>query len=114
MTVKLTYAFRIQEPRPERSQSVERTKVKIGRGEGCDVRVDDPGVGDVHVVIEASAPSDVTLTTFTTPTLVNGAEVDRCALSPGDRIQIGGTTIVFDGTEAAFDGSGSYREAPKL
>lgn len=68
----------------------------IGRDEGSDLAVVEPGIWDRHVVIQfepgdgiyAEAQGDALLT-------VNGASGKRLRLCNGDRIELGGTAIRF-------------------
>jgi pSer/pThr/pTyr-binding forkhead associated (FHA) protein len=68
----------------------------IGRSEGSDLTVAEPGVWDRHIAIQfesgdgfyAEAQGDALMT-------VNGASGKRVRLSNGDRIELGGAVVQF-------------------
>jgi len=61
--------------------------VTVGRGPGCQVRLDDPTVSSEHCRVSSHPENG---------TLLNGRRIDRPAeLSYGDRIGIGSTIIRF-------------------
>ncbi|MDF2694653.1 MAG: hypothetical protein K0S65_3036 [Labilithrix sp.] len=69
----------------------------IGRAEGCDVRVDVPGVDDEHAKI-----SEVALIAVGPDCAVGDVPLDagqRRLVMPGDEIQIGSVVLALDGTD---------------
>ena len=68
--------------------------ILIGRGEQCDVQLEDPSASRVHCRL-LSRGGKVTLTDAGSRwgTFVNGARVTECELQPGDEITIGETTL---------------------
>ena len=54
------------------------------------------GTGAIEGV---ASPEDITLIDLGNEpgTMVNGARVNKCKITPGDQLQIGGTKIVLDG-----------------
>jgi len=76
--------------------------VKIGRSPSAHIRIEDPAASRVHAVLEIS-PSGVTLVDLgaSAGTLMNGARVSRAAISPGDQIVIGETTLFISMNETA-------------
>jgi hypothetical protein len=68
----------------------------IGRGADADVRLADTGVSRAHAEIHLDGDTATLLDLRSTNgTAVNGAPVTRAALSDGDRIRVGGSTLVF-------------------
>jgi S-DNA-T family DNA segregation ATPase FtsK/SpoIIIE len=72
----------------------------VGRAEGCDLVVPDPGVSRQHVRVRRG-PEGTELEDLgsTNGTYVNGLRVARCRLRHGDRVRVGGALL-------------EYREAP--
>lgn len=68
----------------------------IGRGEEADIRLPDVGMSRRHARLAYDGHSAV-LTDMgsTNGTLVNGVRIGEQMLHPGDYIQFGGTTLVF-------------------
>lgn len=68
----------------------------VGRGEYCDIRLDDPSVSRVHCraivrdgrVVLSDAGSRW-------GTFVNGERVEQADLKPGDRVRVGETLLIF-------------------
>ncbi len=78
-------------------------EVSIGRAEGNDLKVNDPKVSRRHLKIER-IPDGYKVVDLgsTVGTRVNGVAVSQKRLEPGDRIEIGNTTIFFQtGPETA-------------
>jgi hypothetical protein len=73
------------------------TRVVLGRSRDADVQVDDANVSRLHCEIVRDGPASWVVADLgsTNGTELNGKRVDRAALADGDRIGIGGTTIVF-------------------
>lgn len=69
----------------------------VGRGPGCDVRIDLPGVDDEHAKI-----SEVAIVAVGADCAVGDVPLDaghRRLLSPGDEIQIGSVVLVVEGQD---------------
>jgi hypothetical protein len=68
----------------------------IGRGADADLRLADTGVSRAHAEL-ALAGDTAVLTDLrsTNGTSVNGDPITRATLADGDRIRVGGTTLVF-------------------
>jgi diguanylate cyclase (GGDEF)-like protein len=68
----------------------------IGRGEGCDIRIDDNSVSRRHAAVEAS-PDGVTVADLgsTNGTFLNHAPVARAALKDGDYLGVGNCIYRF-------------------
>jgi hypothetical protein len=77
--------------------------VKVGKDPKSHLRIDDDAASRMHAVVEVAGPDDVTLIDLGNEpgTLVNGARVNKCKLHAGDQIQIGGTRLVLERTDAA-------------
>lgn len=67
----------------------------LGRGSGCDVRVEDDTVSREHVRIWATEEGVAVLTDLgsTNGTIVNGRPVTEVVLAEGDKIQLGRGTV---------------------
>ena len=70
--------------------------VVIGRMEGCDVILADPGVSRRHAEIRREGDEWVVIDLGSTNgTEINGKRVNRHRLTPGDRLVFGETTLEF-------------------
>ena len=78
----------------EQSELPSGDLILVGRGEQCDVRLDDPSASRVHCRL-LSRGGKVTLTDAGSRwgTFVNGERVTECDLQPGDEITIGETVL---------------------
>ena len=83
-------------PSPVARSLTAGVELTVGRDPGCDVRLDDPRVSARHcrVVWKDAAPWVQDLGSGN-GTRVNGLPVDEAALSPGDRIGVGGSLLVL-------------------
>ena len=81
-------------PQIGRSYPLEKDEFMVGRGEQCDLVVEDDLVSRHHckLVITKEKTLLVDLAS-TNGTLVNGRRSDRCTLNEGDQIQVGSSTI---------------------
>jgi hypothetical protein len=68
----------------------------------------------MHAVIEVAGADDITLIDLGNEpgTLVNGARVNKCKISVGDQIQIGGTRIVLEKAEPLAVAAAAPASAP--
>jgi hypothetical protein len=84
--------------RKERSYDLERREMLIGRGEGADIRVDNPLVSRNHATISFEEGA-WRVTDLRSPNglYVNGERVERKALQVGDRIELGQHILIFVG-----------------
>src|SRR5499427_2252812 len=96
----LTFAL-YQADALQRRETVTQDIVKVGKDAKSHLRVDDELASRMHAVIEVAGPDDITLIDLGNEpgTLVNGARVNKCKISVGDQIQIGGTRIVLENAE---------------
>lgn len=95
-TPRLT--FLVTEPGVEPRHVVTTDDVvKIGRLASAQLALSDPAASRMHAVIEV-ANASVTLIDLGSepPTLVNGAAINKSALRPGDRIQIGQSVLLLE------------------
>lgn len=68
--------------------------LKIGRGHASDTQINDPCMSRVHCAVEmASEGVAITDQGSSTGTFVNGKQVEKVMLSPGDVIQVGDSKI---------------------
>src|SRR5271166_4263047 len=98
--VALTFAL-YQNDALVRRETVTQDIVKVGKDAKSHLRVDDELASRMHAVIEVASPEDITLIDLGNEpgTMVNGARVNKCKISPGDQLQIGGTKIVLERAE---------------
>src|SRR6266567_3985484 len=84
-----------------RRETVTQDIVKVGKDPKSHLRVDDELASRMHAVIEVASPEDITLIDLGNEpgTMVNGARVNKCKISAGDQLQIGGTKIVLERAE---------------
>ncbi|HEX5273406.1 MAG TPA: FHA domain-containing protein, partial [Gemmataceae bacterium] len=68
----------------------------IGRGEACDIRIDDSSVSRRHAAVEATA-AGVTVADLgsTNGTFVNNVLVSRAVLEDGDYVRVGNCIYRF-------------------
>ena len=77
-----------------------REVLTIGRSSSSDIRLDDTGVSRRHAEVRLEG-DDVVLVDVgsTNGTNVNGRGVEHARLSPGDRIELGRTVLVYERDE---------------
>ena len=99
--VALTFAL-YQNEQLVRRETVTQDIVKVGKDAKSHLRVDDELASRMHAVIEVASPEDITLIDLGNEpgTMVNGARVNKCKITPGDQLQIGGTKIVLERADA--------------
>jgi hypothetical protein len=73
---------------------LESAKITIGSAQGCNLRMDSPGLRPVHCMILRGA-TGVVVRGWQGPVNVNGAAVEACRVDAGDRLQLGAVTITF-------------------
>lgn len=91
--------------RKERSYELERREMVIGRGDGADIRVDNPLVSRTHATVSFERGA-WRVTDLKSPNglYVNGEQVQGKALQVGDRIELGQHVLIFAGAaETAWD-----------
>ncbi len=90
-------SIRISFDGSERSVTLEKPEVSIGRDYKADIRLKDAKSSRRHVRIVTSGDGHRLLDSGSANgTLINGAPVREHMLMPGDRIQIGLTTMVYE------------------
>src|SRR5215212_6622912 len=97
-----------------RRETVTQDIVKVGKDPKSHLRVDDELASRMHAVIEVASPDDITLIDLGNEpgTMVNGARVNKCKITPGDQLQIGGTTIVFESAQPVVAAAAPPPKAP--
>lgn len=77
-----------------------RDVLVVGRASTADIRLDDTGVSRQHAEVRREG-DDVVIVDLgsTNGTSVNGRVVERARLTPGDRIELGRTTLVYERDE---------------
>jgi pSer/pThr/pTyr-binding forkhead associated (FHA) protein len=80
-----------------REVSVERDAAVVGRGSEAHIRIEDAGVSRRHAEVRREG-DEVFLVDLgsTNGTTVNGRAVERIRLTPGDRISIGRTVLIYE------------------
>src|SRR5713226_2424970 len=86
-----------------RRETITQDIVKVGKDPKSHLRVDDEQASRMHAVIEVVNPEDITLIDLGNEpgTRVNGANVNKCKLRPGDHVEIGGTRLVLESAQLA-------------
>lgn len=86
-----------------RRETLSHDIIKVGKDPKSQLQVDDELASRMHAVIEVGGPYEITLTDLGNEpvTQVNGVPVNKCSLSVGDQILVGGTKIVLENAEAA-------------
>ncbi len=71
-------------------------QILVGRAPQCDVHLDEEGVSRRHAMLERIEEGNVEIADLSSRngTFVNGARISRLTLRDGDKIQIGGATIL--------------------
>lgn len=81
-----------------RPYPLSKETLAIGRLDNCDIVLSDPGVSRRHAEVRREGDEWVLVDLGSTNgMIVNGKQVRRHRLSPGDRIELGETTIEFRG-----------------
>jgi two-component system cell cycle response regulator len=80
-------------------------RIVLGRSPQCDVHIDQEGVSRRHAMLERTVEGAVQIVDLESSngTFVNGEPVSRETLRDGDKIQIGGTTILKFSYQDEFD-----------
>lgn len=77
-----------------------RDSLVVGRASTSDIRLDDTGVSRRHAEIRLEGDDVVVVDLGSTNgTSVNGRAVERARLTPGDRIEVGRTVLVYERDE---------------
>lgn len=75
---------------------LDQRQVRLGRGPGVDLAIDDPRLEREHAVVEfAEGGFHVRSVAAPQDTLLNGAPVERGPLKPEDRLCLGGVAFEF-------------------
>ena len=110
---KLTIVRSDQE---ERVFEFEGGVVTIGRAETNSIQLDDPAAEPLHCQIEATPDGRFKLVDLETKvgTEVDGMKVNAHFLESGDRIYIGGISIVFEEMQDSEPAKSKTRKIPLL
>src|SRR6478609_340571 len=97
-----------------RREAIVQDIIKVGKDPKSHLRVDDELASRMHAVIEVASPDDITLIDLGNEpgTMVNGARVNKCKISPGDQLQIGGTKILLERAEPVAVAAAAAVKAP--
>ncbi|MCH9718470.1 MAG: DUF3662 and FHA domain-containing protein [Actinomycetia bacterium] len=77
------------------SYPLTRGRIRIGRGSGADIRIDDPGISRAHADILLGMPVVIRDLGSTNGTLLEGRKVSEAPLYDGARIQLGSTVATY-------------------
>lgn len=77
-----------------------KNPITVGSSSRNDVVVRSPGVAERHLVIQRNGDMYTFVTSDRQSAVLNGERRSRGVLSAGDKIRIGGITLVFRGVEA--------------
>jgi pSer/pThr/pTyr-binding forkhead associated (FHA) protein len=70
--------------------------VRIGRGAGCELRLEDPGIWDQHLALELDRATGFSLKAAPNALArVNGQPISETVLRNGDTIELGAAKIQF-------------------
>jgi len=77
------------------TQEFEQEMVTIGKGGAAVLQINDDGLADLHAAVQVADDGSVTLLDLGSEsgTLLNGATVNNSAVSDGDEVRLGKTTI---------------------
>jgi len=78
---------------------LQKPQITVGSSSKNDVVVRVPGVGDRHLVIYNSSNGLTFVTVDRQTVVLNGERRSRGVLSPGDRLRLGGSTLVLQTAE---------------
>jgi len=78
---------------------LERRPMRLGRDSSCDIRLNDSEASRVHAELRTDAEGCVVLTDLASSngTSINGMRISQHRLASGDRVEIGGTWLVYTG-----------------
>ena len=80
----------------QRIELADGRTLMVGRGQACDVRLNDPRVSRTHCRLQVDRGSAVVRDAGSSSgTVVNGGRVEQHTLRPGDVIQIGDTKLRY-------------------
>jgi len=86
----------VQLGKTTRAWPLSKELIVIGRNDGCDVMVPDPGLSRRHAEIRREGDEWVVIDLGSTNgTEINGVRITRHRLTPGDRLLLGTTTLEF-------------------
>ncbi|RME77451.1 MAG: FHA domain-containing protein [Planctomycetota bacterium] len=75
----------------------EGEEIKVGKGENCEIILDDPEVGEVHAIFSYTSGGIWRIKAFSDDTIirVNSKEIAMKKLRNGDKIQMGNSLVQF-------------------
>lgn len=89
---------------------LSKVQITVGSSSRNDVVIKSPGVADRHLSIGRSGEVFTFVTVDRQTVVLNGERRSRGVLNPGDRLRIGGATLVFRGADAV--GMEAVEETP--
>jgi len=90
--------------------------VRIGRDASSDIHIDDGSVASVHAVLEVAGDGEMTVTDMGSElgTKINGRQVQRCRVAAGDRLGLGGITLIAETTATDMANNPFLSTAPAV
>lgn len=79
---------------------LSKPQITVGSSSRNDVVIKSPGVADRHLSIARSGEVFTFVTVDRQTVVLNGERRSRGVLNPGDRLRLGGATLVFRGADA--------------
>lgn len=89
---------------------LSKVQISVGSSSRNDVVIKSPGVAERHLTIGRSGEVFTFVTVDRQTVVLNGERRSRGVLNPGDRLRIGGATLVFRGADSV--GMESVEDAP--
>lgn len=87
------------EGRPTLRYRLDHELVRIGREDDNDIRIEGRDMHRYHAVVQRGEDADLVITDVSSPdgngVVVNGRRLRRASLVDGDRVELGGTVLVF-------------------
>ena len=99
MTAKVPIKFNIYQGETLlRTEVLEESIIKVGKLPSSHLRIEDDNVSRMHAVIEVTGPDEIYIIDLgsASGTIVNGKKVNKCKLTAGDEIMLGGTRVVVE------------------
>jgi pSer/pThr/pTyr-binding forkhead associated (FHA) protein len=92
-------------PTPLQEHPLRGASLRVGRGEECDVRLDDTSVSRIHVTLHQLTDGVYQIKDegSSNGLRVNGREVEDAVLAPDDHIELGDVELVFVPRGRNFD-----------
>lgn len=111
----ITLTFEISRDGEEvRTESLSQDIIKLGKLASSHLRIEDDKVSRMHAVIEVASAKEIVIIDLgsASGTFVNGQKINKSALTQGDEIKVGDTTLRLSVAASTLDGAEAQGEAP--